>query len=109
MDNAPFTIIESKKGYSIVWVISKSDSDICKFHKLPGDISLPYFVAGEDLTKMENGEGIELSEVQLSMGLLLRYNATPPMTATHEIKPYFAPVLRDLLINLIQRLEKNEN
>jgi hypothetical protein len=97
MNEANFSIIEDKKEHAIIWAIFKEDSDICKHHKISGDISLPYFITGENLVKFEKGEDILLDDFQLIMGFLLRYNATPPMTVTHKIKPYFKDILRDLL------------
>jgi hypothetical protein len=97
MNEANFSIIEDKKEHAIIWAIFKEDSDICKHHKILGDISLPYFITGENLVKFEKGEDILLDDFQLIAGLLLRYNATPPMTVTHKIKPYFKDILSDLL------------
>lgn len=101
MDNPEFTVFENKKEYKILWAIFKDGSDVCRQHNISGDISLPFFLTGKDLVDSEKGEGFVVDDIQLIIGLLLRHKATPPMTVTHKITPYFDSVLKDTLTKLI--------
>jgi len=82
--------------HSIVWIPYDEDSEIARQVKAPGDIELPFLVRGEESVKLNRGEGATVSEFDLLLGLLVEY-FTPPMSATHKIKPYFKDVLMGLL------------
>lgn len=82
--------------HSIVWVPYAEDSEIARQVGAPGDIELPFFVSGEESLKLNRGEGASVSEFNLLLGLLVEY-FTPPMSATHKIKPYFKDILMGLL------------
>jgi len=98
MDNKPeFTIVEKNDGYWIVWCIFEKNSEIGLKYNVWGDISLPYFIVGEDMQRFENSGEIELGGINLLIGIILKYSATPPMTVTHKVKPYFRDILKDLL------------
>ncbi len=93
-----FTVVEEHKEYSIVWAIYKKNSDIGKEYEVWGDISLPYFVDKQEWdASIVRGEGVDLKSGMLLVGLLLKYSAVPPFTVTHKVKPYFQPILFDLL------------
>jgi len=97
INNPDFTIIEDSDGYSIFWCIFNKESEIGRKYNVWGDISLPYFMVGKDLIKFNETGEAELTEINLLMGIILRYSATPPLTVTHKVKPYFKDILRDLL------------
>lgn len=98
MNKVEFTVIEENGDFAICWAIFKKSSDIGKHYKVWGDISLPYFFSKEELGGLNNGEGIELDETRLLIGLLLRYSSIPPLTVTHQVKPYLKPITVDLLV-----------
>jgi hypothetical protein len=97
MNNAEFTVIQDNHSYSIVWLIFNKDSEIGKRFNIQGDISLPHFIAGEDLERLRNNEEIGANEYSLAVGLLLEYFTPPPLTITHKLKPYFKEVLEWIL------------
>ena len=82
--------------HSIVWVPYAEDSEIAKQVGAPGDIELPFLVYGEESVRLNRGEGANVDEFNLMLGLLVEY-FTPPMSATHKIKPYFKDILMGLL------------
>jgi hypothetical protein len=82
--------------HSIVWIPFKKDSEIARQVKSAGDIELPFLVSGEDSLRLNSGEGATVGDSNLMLGLLVEY-FTPPMSATHKIKPYFKDVLMGLL------------
>jgi len=94
MDAAEFIVVEDGKEYSIAWQIFSKDSEMGRKFDVQGDISLPFFVSNEDAGRIRRKEGINVTEFNLAVGLLLRYFGTPPLTVTHKIKPYFRDVLR---------------
>ena len=85
------------REYSIVWVTYAEDSEIARQVKAPGEIALPFLVSGEDSLKLNRGEGANVGEFNLLLGLLVEYFKPPPMSATHKIKPYFKDILMGLL------------
>ena len=87
---------KSIQEYSIVWIPYDKDSEIARQVKAPGDIELPFLVSGEDSLRLNRGEDATVGEFNLMLGLLVEY-FTPPMSATHKIKPYFKDVLMGLL------------
>ena len=82
--------------HSIVWIPYEEGSEIARQVGAPGDIELPFLISGEESLKLNRGEGASVSEFDLLLGLLVEY-FTPPMSATHKIKPYFRDVLMGLL------------
>jgi len=106
MNEVEFTVVEKNGDLAIVWVIFKSGSDIGKYHKLRGAISLPYLFIKEELKGLDNGEGLELDETKLLMGLLLRYSSPiPPLARTSRVKPY----LRPIVVSLLARFARDNN
>lgn len=97
MSKAEFTTIEKHRDYSIVWQIFNKNSEIGKRFNVQGDISLPHFLDKQDSERLSNNEEIGMNEYNLTIGLLLEYFTPPPLTATHNIKPYFKDVLLWLL------------
>jgi len=47
--------------------------------------------------RFKNTGEIELEGINLLIGIILRYSATPPWTVTHKVKPYFKDILKGLL------------
>lgn len=98
MDTQPyFTLIEENDGYWIVWCMFDKDSEIGRRYDVWGNISLPYFVVGEDIEKFKKTGELDLSEINLLVGLIMRYSAIPPFSVTHKVKPYFKDILKDIL------------
>jgi hypothetical protein len=91
------------KKYSIVWKIFDKDSEIARRINAWGDISLPFFIDGEELGKLKNKESLQADEFSLLKGLLVCYFSTPPFTVTHKVKPYFKMVLEDLLMQILNQ------
>lgn len=87
--------------HSIVWIPYEEGSEIARQVKAPGDIELPFLVYGEESVRLNRGDGAPVSEFNLMLGLLVEY-FTPPMSATHKIKPYF----KDVLMGLLERFKK---
>ena len=87
---------KAMQEHSIVWIPYAEDSEIARQVGAPGDIELPFLVSGEESLKLNRGEGASVSEFNLLLGLLVEY-FTPPMSATHKIKPYFKDILMGLL------------
>lgn len=88
---------KAAQEHSIVWVPYDEDSEIARQVGAPGDIELPFLVSGEESVRLNRGEGATVGEFNLMLGLLVEY-FTPPMSATHKIKPYF----KDILIGLLE-------
>lgn len=82
--------------HAIIWMPYAEDSDIAKQFGARGDIELPFLVYGEEAVRFNRGEGANVNEFNLMIGLLVEY-FTPPMSATHKIKPYFKDILLGLL------------
>ena len=82
--------------HSIVWVPYGEDSEIARQVGALGDIELPFLVYGEESLRLNSGEGVTVGDFNLMLGLLVEY-FTPPMSATHKIKPYFKDILMGLL------------
>lgn len=82
--------------HAIVWIPYAEDSEIAKQVGAPGDIELPFLVYGEEAASLNRGEGANVNEFNLMLGLLVEYFTTP-ILAIHEIKPYFKDILMELL------------
>ena len=82
--------------HAIVWIPYAEDSEIARQVGAPGDIELPFLVYGEEAVRLNRGEGANVDGFNLMLGLLVEY-FTPPMSATHKIKPYFKDILMGLL------------
>ena len=83
--------------HSIVWITYEEDSEITKQIEAPGEVVLPFLVCGEESVRLNRGEGANVDEFNLMLGLLVEYFTPPPMSATHKIKPYFKDILMRLL------------
>ncbi len=88
---------KTAQEHSIVWVPYAQDSEIAREVGAPGEIVLPFLVSGEESLRLNRGEGANVSDFDLLLGLLVEYFIPPPMSATHKIKPYFKDILMGLL------------
>jgi|GEM_PF-2409672 len=71
---------KTKKRYSIVWQELGDGSDIGERFWVPDETGcLPFFVDGDNLTKLESRQPVPLSEFMLLKGLLYTWNTKPPL------------------------------
>jgi hypothetical protein len=68
----------NSENYIVIWKHFDQTSEIGKHLKADKDFGLPYFVDGEEKTKLEKKESVSLNPFHLVRGLLVGYFDKPP-------------------------------